>query len=92
MFLNLLPILWSDGIGADVMKRIAVPMVGGIVTSSLPGRLALLTSLIAIPLVHAASNDCLWPSVYAVVDGAYLFKARGSPHRADNFSYVPESC
>jgi len=30
---GLLPILWSHGAGADVMKRIAVPMVGGVVTS-----------------------------------------------------------
>jgi Cu(I)/Ag(I) efflux system membrane protein CusA/SilA len=30
---GLLPILWSDGAGADVMKRMAVPMVGGLVTS-----------------------------------------------------------
>jgi Cu(I)/Ag(I) efflux system membrane protein CusA/SilA len=31
---GLLPILWSHGAGADVMKRIATPMVGGIVTST----------------------------------------------------------
>jgi Cu(I)/Ag(I) efflux system membrane protein CusA/SilA len=31
--LGLLPILWSVGTGADVMKRIAAPMVGGLVTS-----------------------------------------------------------
>ncbi|HEX3481732.1 MAG TPA: efflux RND transporter permease subunit [Kofleriaceae bacterium] len=31
--LGLLPILWSTGTGADVMKRIAAPMVGGLVTS-----------------------------------------------------------
>jgi Cu(I)/Ag(I) efflux system membrane protein CusA/SilA len=30
---GLLPILWSHGAGADVMKRIATPMVGGVVTS-----------------------------------------------------------
>ncbi len=30
---GLLPILWSHGSGADVMKRIATPMVGGMVTS-----------------------------------------------------------
>ena len=30
---GLLPIMWSHGAGADVMKRIAAPMVGGIVTS-----------------------------------------------------------
>jgi Cu(I)/Ag(I) efflux system membrane protein CusA/SilA len=29
----LLPILWSAGTGADVMKRIAAPMVGGLLTS-----------------------------------------------------------
>jgi Cu(I)/Ag(I) efflux system membrane protein CusA/SilA len=32
---GLLPILWSHGTGADVMKRIAMPMVGGVVTSTL---------------------------------------------------------
>ena len=31
--LGLLPILWSMGTGADVMKRIAAPMIGGLVTS-----------------------------------------------------------
>jgi Cu(I)/Ag(I) efflux system membrane protein CusA/SilA len=33
MFVGLVPIMWSTGAGADVMKRIAAPMVGGIVTS-----------------------------------------------------------
>ncbi len=32
-FMGLLPILWSTGSGADTMKRIAVPMIGGILTS-----------------------------------------------------------
>lgn len=31
--LGLLPIMFSDGSGADVMKRIAAPMVGGLITS-----------------------------------------------------------
>ena len=30
---GLLPIMWSQGTGSDVMKRIATPMVGGVVTS-----------------------------------------------------------
>ena len=38
-FVGLLPIMWSDGAGADVMKRIAAPMVGGLVTSFLLGLL-----------------------------------------------------
>jgi Cu(I)/Ag(I) efflux system membrane protein CusA/SilA len=32
---GLAPILWSHGTGADVMKRIATPMIGGVVTSTL---------------------------------------------------------
>ena len=35
MMVGLVPVLWSDGTGADVMKRIAAPMVGGLVTSFL---------------------------------------------------------
>jgi Cu(I)/Ag(I) efflux system membrane protein CusA/SilA len=33
MFFGLIPIMWSTGAGADVMKRIAAPMIGGIFTS-----------------------------------------------------------
>jgi len=36
-FVGLLPIMWSNGAGADVMKRIAAPMVGGLITSFLLG-------------------------------------------------------
>jgi Cu(I)/Ag(I) efflux system membrane protein CusA/SilA len=32
-FMGLMPILWATGTGADMMKRIAAPMVGGLVTS-----------------------------------------------------------
>jgi Cu(I)/Ag(I) efflux system membrane protein CusA/SilA len=43
---GLLPILWSHGTGAELMQRIAVPMIGGMVSS------ALLT-LIVIPAIYA---------------------------------------
>jgi Cu(I)/Ag(I) efflux system membrane protein CusA/SilA len=33
ILMGLLPIMWSHGAGADVMKRIATPMVGGVITS-----------------------------------------------------------
>jgi Cu(I)/Ag(I) efflux system membrane protein CusA/SilA len=32
---SLIPILWASGIGSDVMKPIATPMVGGIITSTI---------------------------------------------------------
>jgi len=33
ILLGLLPIMWGQGSGADVMKRIAAPLVGGVLTS-----------------------------------------------------------
>jgi Cu(I)/Ag(I) efflux system membrane protein CusA/SilA len=42
---GLMPILWSHGTGADVMKRIAAPMVGGMITSTL-------LTLAVIPAVY----------------------------------------
>ncbi|WP_244559209.1 efflux RND transporter permease subunit [Bathymodiolus platifrons methanotrophic gill symbiont] len=45
-FIGLLPILWSTGAGADVMKRIAAPMVGGIAS-------ALIMVLIVFPAVYS---------------------------------------
>ncbi len=46
LLLGLIPILWSTGAGADVMKRIAAPMIGGISS-------ALLMVLVVFPAVFA---------------------------------------
>jgi len=43
---GLLPIMWSHGTGAEVMQRIAVPMIGGMVSSTL-------LTLIVIPVIYA---------------------------------------
>ena len=43
---GLLPILWSTGAGSEVMQRIAVPMIGGMVSSTL-------LTLIVIPAIYA---------------------------------------
>jgi Cu(I)/Ag(I) efflux system membrane protein CusA/SilA len=42
---GLIPIMWSHGTGADLMKRIAAPMVGGMVTSTI-------LTLIVIPVIY----------------------------------------
>jgi len=34
-FMGLMPMMWSIGAGADMMKRVAAPMVGGLATSFL---------------------------------------------------------
>jgi Cu(I)/Ag(I) efflux system membrane protein CusA/SilA len=46
IIIGLLPILFSQGTGADVMKRIAAPLVGGMVSAAL-------LSLILIPVVYS---------------------------------------
>jgi Cu(I)/Ag(I) efflux system membrane protein CusA/SilA len=33
--IGLLPLLWATGAGSDVMKPIAVPLIGGMVTSTI---------------------------------------------------------
>jgi Cu(I)/Ag(I) efflux system membrane protein CusA/SilA len=33
--IGLMPIMWSTGTGSDVMKPIAAPMIGGIITSAI---------------------------------------------------------
>ena len=45
IMLGLLPALWSHGTGAEVMQRIAAPMVGGMVTSTL-------LTLVVIPVLY----------------------------------------
>jgi Cu(I)/Ag(I) efflux system membrane protein CusA/SilA len=43
---GLLPIMWTTGTGADVMKRIAAPMIGGMVTSTV-------LTLLVIPVIYS---------------------------------------
>ena len=47
---GLLPIMWGNGIGSEVMQRIAAPMVGGLVSSTI-------LTLLVIPAIYA-----LWKS------------------------------
>jgi Cu(I)/Ag(I) efflux system membrane protein CusA/SilA len=42
---GLVPILWSTGAGSEIMQRIAVPMIGGMVSSTL-------LTLVVIPAVY----------------------------------------
>jgi len=47
---GLLPILWGDGAGASVMRRIAAPMIGGMISSTL-------LTLVVIPAVYALYRE-----------------------------------
>ena len=50
---GLLPILWSTGTGSEVMQRIAVPMIGGMVSSTV-------LTLVVIPAIYGLikGGDC----------------------------------
>ncbi len=47
---GLLPILWSSGAGSEVMRRIAAPMVGGMISSTM-------LTLIVIPGLYALVKE-----------------------------------
>jgi Cu(I)/Ag(I) efflux system membrane protein CusA/SilA len=47
---GLLPIMWSTGTGSEVMRRIAAPMVGGMVSSTL-------LTLIVIPALYVLVEE-----------------------------------
>jgi len=47
---GLLPIFWSTGTGSEVMRRIAVPMVGGMISSTV-------LTLVVIPVLYALLKD-----------------------------------
>jgi copper/silver efflux system protein len=50
MCIGLVPILWSTGTGAEIMKRVAAPMVGGIVTS-------FILELLVYPAIYAVWRE-----------------------------------
>jgi Cu(I)/Ag(I) efflux system membrane protein CusA/SilA len=47
---GLLPILWSSGTGSEVMQRIAVPMIGGMASSTV-------LTLLVIPAIYALVKE-----------------------------------
>jgi Cu(I)/Ag(I) efflux system membrane protein CusA/SilA len=52
---GLLPIMWSTGTGSEIMQRIAVPMIGGMISSTL-------LTLIVIPAIYGLVKDRLQTS------------------------------
>jgi Cu(I)/Ag(I) efflux system membrane protein CusA/SilA len=60
---GLLPIMWSHGAGAEVMQRIAVPMIGGMVSSTV-------LTLVVIPAIYAMVKGMRLPSRASTVDAS----------------------
>src|SRR5262249_58258718 len=58
---GLVPILWSSGVGSDIMKPIAAPIIGGVVTS--PIHLLLLPpGVFFLTKIRAFLKGRIWPS------------------------------
>jgi len=61
MLAGLLPLLWATGSGADVMKRIAAPMVGGLLTSAF-----LTLEIIPVIYTYWRQEQVLWERLAAL--------------------------
>ncbi|MDB4976270.1 MAG: Cobalt-zinc-cadmium resistance protein CzcA [Myxococcaceae bacterium] len=70
MLVGLVPLLWASGSGSDVMKRIAAPMVGGLITSSF-----LTLEIIPVVYTYWRQEQLLW-ELLAGHDGPRLQKLR----------------
>lgn len=64
MLVGLVPLLWSTGSGADVMKRIAAPMVGGLVTSAF-----LTLEIIPVIYTYWRQEEVLWDRLRSLAPG-----------------------
>ncbi len=70
MLAGLVPLLWASGSGADVMKRIAAPMVGGLLTSAF-----LTLEIIPVVYTYWRYEELLWERL-AELDPARLRRLR----------------
>jgi len=69
-FMGLLPVMWATGTGADVMKRVAAPMVGGLFTS-------FALELLVYPAIYA-----IWKWRFEMKRGRAVPEPRPLPHPA----------
>ena len=81
---GLLPILWSHGTGSEVMQRIAVPMIGGMVSSTM-------LTLIVIPAVYALVKGIGLERFSAPVAGASSGVVQASIRRSRRNHTIPRA-
>jgi Cu(I)/Ag(I) efflux system membrane protein CusA/SilA len=61
MLIGLVPLLWATGSGSDVMKRVAVPMIGGLITSAF-----LTLEIIPVVVTYWREEQLLWDRLLKV--------------------------
>ena len=72
---GLVPILWSHGTGSEIMQRIAVPMIGGMVSSTV-------LTLVVIPAIYAIVKSAGLPLAGASAKAAIAHPAGNVPASA----------
>jgi Cu(I)/Ag(I) efflux system membrane protein CusA/SilA len=72
MFMGLLPIMWSLGSGADMMKRVAAPMVGGVFTS-------FILELLVYPVLYS-----IWKWRFIMKEGTVI----PQPQQTDGYGHT----
>ncbi|MGH2708712.1 MAG: efflux RND transporter permease subunit, partial [Actinomycetota bacterium] len=79
IMLGLLPALWAQGTGAEVMQRIAAPMVGGMITSTV-------LTLVVLPVLYF-----LWRrrGLEGSADDELWMRRKGGGEEASGFSFTP---
>jgi Cu(I)/Ag(I) efflux system membrane protein CusA/SilA len=78
-FMGLVPIMWSTGTGADMMKRVAAPMVGGLLTS-------FVLELLVYPVIYSIwrwrydmKQGTIIPQYHAVSAGGHTVHGNSAP-------------
>ena len=66
-FIGLVPLLWAHGTGADVMRRLAAPMIGGLTVS-------FLMELILYPVIYFSVTAWRYPELSASAQNNNHFK------------------
>jgi Cu(I)/Ag(I) efflux system membrane protein CusA/SilA len=71
MLIGLVPLLWAQSSGADVMKRIAAPMVGGLLTSAF-----LTLEIIPVIVTYWRLEQLLWERLTSLSAGNFLSRLK----------------
>jgi hypothetical protein len=71
MLIGLVPLLWATSSGADVMKRIAAPMVGGLLTSAF-----LTLEIIPVIVTYWRLEQLLWERLTSLSAGNLLSRLK----------------
>jgi Cu(I)/Ag(I) efflux system membrane protein CusA/SilA len=66
---GLMPIMWADGTGAELMQRIAAPMIGGMISAPLLSMVVIPAAYLLMQRRRTIPQQATGPTALATVDG-----------------------